>query len=443
MAASCPDREPVGSELTQEIQPVRGMNDVLPAEIGAWQAVEGAARELLTAYGYEEIRIPVVERTELFKRAIGEYTDVVEKEMYTFADQGGDSLTLRPEATAGVMRALISNGMLRGQRHKLWCAGPMFRHERPQKGRYRQFHQIDVEAVGLPGPDVDAELIALTARLWRRLGIERVRLEINSLGTSEARRVYREKLVEYFRAHHEQLDADSRRRLEGNPLRILDSKNPEMRELIEAAPVLTDHLDPESREHFQALCASLEAIGIPFRINPRLVRGLDYYSRTVFEWITDALGAQDAVCSGGRYDGLIAQLGGESTPGIGFAMGIERLVALLTQSGPVESAAGPDVYIVVSGAQATAAGVALAERLRTELPNRRFELNLGGGNFKAQFRRADRSAAALALILGDDELARGVASLKPLRREAGQSESPLSSLAVAIEAVLAGSAGHM
>ncbi len=418
------------------------MNDVLPTEIGAWQTIEGAARALLAAYGYQEIRIPVLERTELFKRAIGEYTDVVEKEMYTFVDLGGDSLTLRPEATAGVMRALISNGMLRGQRHKLWCMGPMFRHEKPQKGRYRQFHQINVEAVGMPGPDVDVELVALTARLWRRLGIEGLRLEVNSLGSPEARHAYREKLVEYFRARYERLDADSRRRLEGNPLRILDSKNPDLRELIDGAPVLTDHLDPQSREHFQVLCASLDGLGIPFRVNPRLVRGLDYYSRTVFEWITDALGAQDAVCSGGRYDGLIAQLGGEATPGIGFAMGVERLVALLTQAGRVQPSPAADVYIVVSGSRATASGVALAERLRDELPSRRFELNLGGGNFKAQFRRADRSGAAIALILGDDELERGVASLKPLRREAGQSESPLPDLAAAIEAALAGPAGQ-
>ncbi len=442
MGASGPDRARVESELTQEIQPVRGMNDVLPTEIGAWQTIEGVGRELLTAYGYQEIRIPVVERTELFKRAIGEYTDVVEKEMYTFVDLGGESLTLRPEATAGVMRALISNGMLRGQRHKLWCTGPMFRHEKPQKGRYRQFHQINVEAVGMPGPDVDVELIALTARLWRRLGIERVRLEVNSLGTPEARRAYRERLVEYFRARYERLDGDSRRRLEGNPLRILDSKNPDMRELIDGAPVLTEHLDPESAEHFQALRASLDELGIPFRVNPRLVRGLDYYSRTVFEWITDALGAQDAVCSGGRYDGLMAQLGGEATPGIGFAMGVERLVALLTQAGQVQPSPAADVYIVVSGSRAAASGVTLAERLRNELPNRRFELNLGGGNFKAQFRRADRSGAAIALILGDDELERGVASLKPLRREAGQSECPLPALAAAIEAALAGPTGQ-
>jgi histidyl-tRNA synthetase len=423
--------------LSEQIQPVRGMNDVLPAEITAWQRLESTARELLAEYGYQEIRVPIVERTELFQRAIGEYTDVVEKEMYTFVDQGGDSLTLRPEGTAGVMRALISNGLLRGQRHKLWCDGPMFRHERPQKGRYRQFHQIDVEAVGFPGPDVDVELIALTARLWRRLGIDRVSLQINSLGTPEARRIYREKLVEYLRAHHDQLDADSRRRLEGNPLRVLDSKNPEMRALIEAAPVLTDHLDGESREHFGALCAALEGLGIPFSVNPRLVRGLDYYSRTVFEWITDALGAQDAVCSGGRYDGLIAQLGGEPTPGIGFAMGIERLVALMVQAGALPAPAAADVFVVVNGERAAVYGLQLVEQLRDALPGRRFELNLGGGNFKTQFRRADRSGAALAVILGDDELARGVAALKPLRRDAGQSESPLPDLAAAIQSALA------
>ncbi len=423
--------------MTEQIQPVRGMNDVLPAEMAAWHAIETAARELLSGYGYQEIRVPVVERTELFKRAIGEHTDVVEKEMYTFVDQGGESLTLRPEGTAGVMRAIISNGMLRGQRHKLWCAGPMFRHERPQKGRYRQFHQISVEAVGYVGPDVDVELIALCARLWRRLGLQGVRLEINSLGTAESRRAYRERLVEYLQAHQDQLDADSRRRLQGNPLRVLDSKNPQMRALIDAAPLLTEHLDPQSQEHFQGVCTALEGLGIPFRVNPRLVRGLDYYSRTVFEWITDALGAQDAVCSGGRYDGLIAQLGGEPTPGIGFAMGIERLVALLRQGGPCVTPSSADVYIVVSGPRASSFSLGLIERLRDELPGRRFELNLGGGTLKTQFRRADRSGAALAVILGDDELQRGVAALKPLRREAGQSESPLSALAAAIESALA------
>jgi histidyl-tRNA synthetase len=418
------------------------MNDVLPEEMAIWQAIETSARELLSGYGYREIRVPVVERTELFRRAIGEHTDVVAKEMYTFVDQGGESLTLRPEGTAGVMRAILSNGMLRGQRHKLWCAGPMFRHERPQKGRYRQFHQISVEAVGFGGPDIDVELIALCARLWRRLGLQRVRLEINSLGTAESRRLYRDRLVEYLRAHRDQLDADSQRRLDGNPLRVLDSKNPQMRALIDAAPVLTEHLDAESREHFQAVCRALEALGIPFQVNPRLVRGLDYYSRTVFEWITDALGAQDAVCSGGRYDGLIAQLGGEPTPGIGFAMGLERLVALLTQSGPIAAPAAVDVYIVTSGPRAEAFGLEMVERLRDALPNRRFELNLGGGNFKTQFRRADRSGALLAVILGDDELERGVAALKPLRRETGQSESPLSALAAAIDTALAAAAAQ-
>ncbi len=422
--------------MAEQIQRVRGMNDILPEAIGTWQFLESTVRELLTAYGYEEIRVPIVEPTALFKRAIGEYTDVVEKEMYTF-DIGKESLTLRPEATAGIMRAAISNGMLRGARHKLWCTGPMFRHEAPQEDRYRQFYQVDVEALGFPGPDVDAELIALTGRLWRTLGIERVALHINSLGTPESRRAYREKLVAYFRGHESRLDADSRRRLEGNPLRILDSKNPEMQDIIAAAPLLTEHLDPESKAHFEALCGMLRDVGIPYTVNPRLVRGLDYYSRTVFEWInTDAKGAQNAVCSGGRYDGLIAQLGGEPTPGVGFAMGVERVVKLLVQAQRTPPRATADVYVVVSGAQAAAAGIGLVERLREALPQRRFELNLGGGNFKAQFRRADRSGAALALIIGDDELARGVVALKPLRRELGQSECPIAELAGGVEAAL-------
>ncbi|HEX4051474.1 MAG TPA: histidine--tRNA ligase [Steroidobacteraceae bacterium] len=428
------------------IQPVRGMNDVLPEQIGAWQHLERCAQRLLGAYGYEELRLPLVERTELFKRSIGEYTDIVEKEMYTFEDVGGDSLTLRPEATAGVARAVISNGLLRGARHKFWCSGPMFRHERPQAGRYRQFHQIDVEALGFPGPDVDVELIALTARLWRELGLTRVRLMINSLGTSEARAGYRERLVEYFRAHESALDEDSRRRLTGNPLRILDSKNPQMRALVDAAPLLTDYLDAESRTHFEALCAALEGLGIPYSVNPRLVRGLDYYSRTVFEWVSDALGSQDAVCSGGRYDGLIAQLGGESTPAIGFAMGMERCVALMQAAGSVPQAAPPELYIVANGAQAEREAARLAEQLRDALPGRAVLTNLGGGNFKTQFRRADRSGARLALILGEEELARGVAGVKPLRREGGQSECPLALLAERIGQLLeqesAGAAGR-
>jgi histidyl-tRNA synthetase len=423
--------------VTDIIQPIRGMNDVLPAEIRAWQLLEGTARELLSEYGYEEMRVPIVEHTPLFKRAIGEFTDVVEKEMYTFTDHSGDSLTLRPEATAGMVRAAISNNMLRGQRHKVWCIGPMFRHERPQKGRYRQFYQLDVEAIGYAGPDVDAEIIALLARFWRRLGIERVRLEINSLGTAEARRDYRAKLVEYFRRYEADLDADSRRRLEGNPLRILDSKNPHMQAIVAGAPKLTENLDAESRKHFEEVCAMLDSIGIAYTVNPRLVRGLDYYSRTVFEWITDALGSQDAVCSGGRYDGLISQLGGEATPAVGFAMGIERAVELLVQAKGQPPGRGADIYLILSGEAATAQGLKLAESLRDALPHRRIEHNLGPANFKTQFRRADKSGAALAVIMGDDELARGVAAMKPLRQDAGQSECPLGELPARVESMLA------
>jgi histidyl-tRNA synthetase len=423
--------------VAAEIQSVKGMNDVLPGEISVWQYFEACTRELLGAYGYEEIRVPLLERTELFKRAIGEHTDVVGKEMYTFTDRGGDSLTLRPEATAGIVRALISHGMLRGQRHKLWCSGPMFRHEAPQAGRYRQFWQVDVEAVGWPGPDIDAELIAFSARLWQRLGITGLKLEINSLGTPESRREYRARLLDYFRAHEAELDADSLRRLSGNPLRILDSKNPEMQELVRAAPLLTEHLDPDSRQHFERLCQMLDGIGVDYEVNPRLVRGLDYYTHTVFEWITGATGAQNAVCSGGRYDGLIAQLGGEPTPAIGFAMGVERLVALLEAAGSVAPPTPPDVYVLVSGAACSAQALELVERLRRECPRVRFELNLGGGNFKAQFRRADKSGAALALIVGEEELARGVVAMKPLRAQSGQSECPIGDLASGVEAALA------
>jgi histidyl-tRNA synthetase len=422
--------------LTNPIQPVRGMNDVLPGDIAAWQHLERVARDIFEAYGYEEVRVPMLEHTELFKRSIGEFTDIVEKEMYTFQDIGGDSLTLRPEATAGIVRAAISNGLLRGQRHKFWCSGAMFRHERPQKGRYRQFYQLDVEALGYAGPDVDAELIALSARLWRELKLSRVRLTINSLGTASSRVQYRERLVDYFRAHENALDEDSRRRLDGNPLRIFDSKNPAMRALIDAAPLLQDHLDQESRQHFAALCGALDGLGIEYQINPRLVRGLDYYSRTVFEWVTDALGAQDAVCSGGRYDGLIAQLGGEPTPAIGFAAGIERIVALMAQAGNVPAARAADIYLVASGERAERAAMRLAEQLRDALPGRGVLLNLGGGNFKTQFRRADRSGAQLALILGDQELDRGMAAVKPLRREGGQIDCPLTELPERIASLL-------
>jgi histidyl-tRNA synthetase len=336
--------------------------------------------------------------------------------------------------------------MLRGARHKLWFIGPMFRHERPQKGRFRQFHQVDVEAIGFAGPDVDAELIALTARLWQRLGVTRVKLQINSLGTAESRRAYRELLVTYFRAHEAQLDGDSRRRLEGNPLRILDSKNPEMQQIVVGAPLLTEHLDAESQQHFAALCARLDALGIAYTVNPRLVRGLDYYSRTVFEWVTDALGSQDAVCSGGRYDSLIDQLGGDATPAIGFAMGIERVVALLQQGGAAPVATPAEVYVVAQGEAPERAAQVLAEALRTALPGQRIEMNLGGGNFKAQFRRADRSGAKLALVLGEDELARGVVQLKPLRADATEPaeklEIPLAAASARVSDWLAQNAGR-
>ena len=421
------DRADPESALSNIIQPVRGMGDILPSEIGHWQRLEAVAREVLVGYGYEEMRVPVVEQTDLFKRSIGEFTDIVEKEMYTFTDKGGESLTLRPEATAGMVRAAISNGLTHNQRVRVWCMGPMFRHEKPQKGRFRQFHQIDAEAFGYPGPDVDAELILIAARLWKRLGIGPVRLEVNSLGTPEARRAYREQLVQYLRRHESALDEDSRRRLAGNPLRILDSKNPALRAVIDAAPLITDHLDGESRRHFAALCAQLSAAGIDYRINPRLVRGLDYYTRTVFEWITGALGTQDAVCSGGRYDGLFAQLGGEPTPAVGWAMGQERVVALMAQAHAAQAQA-PHVYLVTVGEPAESLGLQLAERLRDASPQLRVQVNAGGGNFKSQFRRADRSGAEVAVILGEDEMQRGVVAVKLLRTEGAQVECPQQEL---------------
>ena len=426
--------------MRDNIQAVRGMNDLLPGDSAAWQALERAARETFAEYGYREIRVPVLERTELFKRSIGEFTDIVEKEMYTFLDRGGDSLTLRPEATAGIVRACLTNGLLHNQRQKLWYMGPMFRYERPQKGRYRQFHQIDVEALGFEGPDVDAELILMSARLWRRLGIGGLSLQLNSLGTPESRAAYRGKLVEYFRRHEQSLDEDSRRRLEGNPMRILDSKNPAMREVVAGAPLITDHLDPASAEHFAELRAQLDGAGVAYTVNPRLVRGLDYYSRTVFEWITSDLGAQDAVCSGGRYDGLVAQLGGEPVPAIGWALGEERIVELMRLQGQAGAESAVDVYLALAGGAAERAGLQLAERLRDALPGLRIETNCGGGSFKSQLKRADRSGARVALILGDDELARGVATLKPLRETTEQHQVPLDELPAALAA--AGTAGN-
>jgi histidyl-tRNA synthetase len=357
--------------------------------------------------------------------------------MYTFTDQGGDSLTLRPEATAGVVRAAISNGLLRGARLKLWCQGPMFRHEKPQKGRFRQFNQIDLEAIGFTGPDVDVEIIALTARLWKLLGLTRVKLQINSLGTPESRKAYRALLQDFFRLHLDALDDDGKRRLEGNPLRILDSKHPPTQAIVANAPVLTEHLDAESQAHFAELRAGLDALGIPYTVNPRLVRGLDYYSRTVFEWITDALGSQDAVCSGGRYDGLIAQMGGEPTPAIGFAMGVERVVELVRLAGQAPQVKTPDVFLMAQGDAAQRTALALAEHLRDALPGRGVVVHCGSAKFKTQFRRADESGARVAVIIGDDELARGVVALKPLRgAETTQTEHPVADLGARVDEFL-------
>jgi histidyl-tRNA synthetase len=420
--------------MSRHIPPVTGMKDVLQDDISIWQFVERSAAAVMAAYGYGEMRVPVVEHTELFKRAIGEFTDVVEKEMYTFTDAGGDSLTLRPEATAGIVRATISNGLLRGARLKLWCQGPMFRHEKPQKGRFRQFNQVDLEAIGFAGPDVDIEIIALTARLWKMLGLTRVKLQVNSLGTSESRKAYRALLQDYFRSHLDALDDDGKRRLDGNPLRILDSKHPPTQEIVKNAPVLTDHLDPESQAHFAGFKAGLDALGIAYTVNPRLVRGLDYYSRTVFEWITDALGSQDAVCSGGRYDGLISQMGGDATPAIGFAMGVERVVELVKLAGTAPPAGNPDVFVMAQGEGAQRAALGLAETLRDAFPGRGVAVHCGSAKFKTQFRRADESGARLGLIVGDDELARGVIALKPLRgAETTQTEYPVAELTARVD----------
>jgi histidyl-tRNA synthetase len=412
--------------MAAAIQPIRGMNDILPDATPAWQWVEGTAREIFAAYGYRELRVPIVERSELFSRSIGEVTDIVEKEMYSFQDRNGDHLSLRPEATASCVRAAISNSLIHNQQQRLWYAGPMFRYERPQKGRYRQFHQLGAEALGFAGPDVDAELILMSARLWRALGLDDLQLELNSLGTAAARLDYRALLVEYFSDRRDALDEDSLRRLGQNPLRILDSKNPEMAAVIAAAPSITDHLDPESAEHFERLKAALEAAGVPYRVNPRLVRGLDYYSRTVFEWLTDRLGAQAAVCSGGRYDGLVEQLGGRPTPAIGWALGMERLVELVRDNAPAEPA--PHGYIVPLGDTAEATALALAEQLRDHVAGLRVLTHCGGGSLKAAMKKADKSGAAVALIIGEQELAAGQVLVKPLR--SGGEQLPLEQSAL-------------
>jgi histidyl-tRNA synthetase len=408
--------------MSEKIQAIRGMHDILPDQTPRWQHVEAVLRRVMGAYGYREIRLPLVEKTELFKRSIGEVTDIVEKEMYTFDDRNGDSLTLRPEGTAGCLRACLEHGLLHNQVQRLWYAGAMFRHERPQKGRYRQFHQLGVEAYGMAGPDIDAELILLCRRLWRELGIDhKLELQINSLGTTEERLAYRGKLVEYFRGAVDKLDEDSRRRLETNPLRILDSKNPELRELIAGAPVLTEELNEASTAHFHALRQMLDEAGVAYAVNPRLVRGLDYYSRTVFEWVTEELGAQGTVCAGGRYDGLIAQLGGKDSTAIGFALGMERLIGLLDAPERFDAAADPHAYLIAVGEHAERHGAALAEKLRDALPRLRLQMNCGGGGFKSQFKRADKSGAEVALILGEDEARDQTVGVKPLRGEGAQS----------------------
>ncbi len=422
--------------MSKGIQAIRGMHDVLPEAAPAWQALEHVLRALAQGYGYEEIRVPLLEKTELFVRTIGEVTDIVEKEMYTFTDLSGESLSLRPEGTAGCVRACIENGLLHNQTRRLWYLGPMFRHERPQKGRYRQFHQWGVEAYGFAGPDIDAELILLSARLWRTLGIDGVRLQINSLGTVAARAEYRRALVDYLSRHHDRLDEDSRRRLHTNPLRILDSKNPELRALLDAAPALGDHLDAESKDHFAGLRALLDAAGLAYEVNPRLVRGLDYYEKTVFEWVTDRLGAQGTVCAGGRYDRLIEQLGGRPTQAAGFALGIERLLALLEEDAGTSAAQAPHAYLIAVGESAERAAPGFAEALRDELPALRLCVNCGGGNFKSQFRRADKSGARVALILCEDELKGGVVGVKFLRDETPQEFVPRSELARRLRAAL-------
>lgn len=399
----------------KKIQAIRGMHDILPQQTPLWQFLEDTVRDVFSRYAYQEIRLPLLEHTALFKRSIGEVTDIVEKEMYTFDDRNGDSLTLRPEGTAGCVRAGMENGLLHNQVQRLWYQGPMFRHERPQKGRYRQFQQIGLETYGMAGPDIDLEVILLSARLWRQLGIPGLELQLNTLGTPEERNLYREELINYLEANKDQLDEDGLKRMGTNPLRVLDSKNPDMQTLIESAPAMLDYLGDESRQHFKQITDGLKAAGIDYVINPRLVRGLDYYSRTVFEWITDLLGAQGTVCAGGRYDGLVQQLGGRATPAMGFAMGVERLVAVLEALEVQPVGSRTDAYLVLMGEAASRRGMLLAERLRDALPGLRLQANCGAGSFKAQFKRADRSGAKVALILGDDEIANDVIGIKWLR----------------------------
>jgi histidyl-tRNA synthetase len=408
--------------VSKQIQAIRGMNDCLPSETGLWQFVESTIRQVVASYGYQEIRTPIVESTDLFKRSIGEVTDIVEKEMYTFADRNSDSLTLRPEGTACVVRAGNEHGLLYNQQQRLWYIGQMFRHERPQKGRYRQFHQFGVEVFGLAGPDIDAEVILLSARLWEKFGIsQNVTLEINSLGSTEARASYKEQLVAFLKTRESELDEDSLRRLQTNPLRVLDSKNPQVQKAVKDAPQLIDCLDEESAKHFQGLCERLDNLGIKYRVNPALVRGLDYYNRTVFEWVTDSLGSQGTVCAGGRYDGLVEQLGGKATQGVGFAMGLERLVLMLqTLKLDKDLASVVDIYVTAMDESVELYARQVSEKLRDALPQIKLMNHCGGGNFKKQMKRADQSGASIAFIIGQDEMETQQVAVKYLREKQPQ-----------------------
>jgi histidyl-tRNA synthetase len=413
------------------IQAIRGMNDILPSQTPYWHYIEQALANLMMSYSYQEVRLPILEQTLLFKRTIGEVTDIVEKEMYTFVDRNEDQLSLRPEGTAGTVRAGIEHGLFNTQQ-RLWYLGPMFRRERPQKGRYRQFFQFGVEAFGISGPDIDAEQIFMMARFWRELGIaEHIRLELNSLGTLQTRQQYREDLVRYFEQQKALLDEDSLRRLTTNPLRILDSKNPALKTLIHNAPILPDYLDDDSKAHFANLRELLDAAGLKYTLNPYLVRGLDYYGKTVYEWTTEQLGAQGTVCAGGRFDSLVETLGGKATPAVGFAMGLERVILLMESVYTPEDE--PHVYMILVGDAAIPAGLLLSEQIRDALPNLRLMMNCGGGNFKSQFKRADKSGAKLALIIAEDELARGVVSVKYLRVEREQETHPQANLMAVIQ----------
>jgi len=414
--------------MAKNIKSIRGMHDVLPGDSQNWQYLESVLSSQMKRYCYQEIRMPVVESTALFSRSIGEVTDIVEKEMYTFEDRNGDSLTLRPEGTASCVRAGIQSGILHNTLQRLWYMGPMFRHERPQKGRYRQFHQIGVETFGMANAEIDAELILLTADLWKRLGLSGVRLEINSLGSNEARNQYKDILISYLEDFKDQLDEDSQRRLYSNPLRILDTKNPEMEDIVENAPKLSDYLDDDSKQHFEKLQKILTKAGIEFEINPNLVRGLDYYCKTVFEWITDKLGAQGTICAGGRYDGLVNQLGGKETPAAGFAIGLERLLSLLEEDGLIPKPAAPDLYLVMLGEVAEIEGMVLAERLRSDNSELTLMTNCSAGSMKSQLKKADKSGAQMALILGEEEIEKQVVVVKYLRQKQEQVTVPLNEL---------------